>query len=228
MAYTPRNPNGQKTMANSSPVVVASDQTAFTVNMGTLNGIALETTVAKLPINQGATATGQTGPMVQGVVSTSSPTYTNGQVAPASLNQSGELRVAFTNTTVTNTAATALYVQAGTGATFTVTGPLTDAQLRASAVPVKESRSSSPATTTVASSATNVTILASNTNRLGATVFNDSTAALYLKLGATASTTSFTVKIAADGYYEVPFRFTGIIDGLWSTANGNAKITELS
>lgn len=80
----------------------------------------------------------------------------------------------------------------------------------------------------VASSATNVTILAANTLRLGATIWNDSTAVLYLKLGATASATSCTVKLIADAYYEVPFGYYGIIDGIWSAANGAARVTELT
>lgn len=80
----------------------------------------------------------------------------------------------------------------------------------------------------VASSATSVTLLAANTARRGATVYNDSTAVLYLKLGATASATSFTVQLGAGDYYEVPGRYAGIIDGIWASANGNARITELT
>lgn len=80
----------------------------------------------------------------------------------------------------------------------------------------------------VASSATNVTVIASNSSRIGATVYNDSAAYLYLKLGTTASATSFTIKIDPSGYYEVPFGYTGIIDGLWASANGSARVTELT
>jgi hypothetical protein len=83
----------------------------------------------------------------------------------------------------------------------------------------------------VASSATNVTILASNANRKGMMLFNDSSATLYLKFGATASTTSYTVQIGPNGYYEAPasvYLYTGIMDGIWSAANGSARVTELS
>ena len=80
----------------------------------------------------------------------------------------------------------------------------------------------------VSSSATNVTVLAANTARLGASVVNDSTQVLYLKMGTTASTTSYTVKLAAGAYYEVPFGYTGILDGLWASANGSARVTELT
>ena len=80
----------------------------------------------------------------------------------------------------------------------------------------------------IASSATNVTLLASNASRRGATIYNESTQVLYLKLGATASATSYTVQVGASAYYEVPFNYTGIIDGIWASANGNARITELT
>lgn len=41
---------------------------------------------------QGSTTAGQDGPLVQGAVSTSNPTYTNGQTNPLSLTTSGKLR----------------------------------------------------------------------------------------------------------------------------------------
>jgi hypothetical protein len=84
------------------------------------------------------------------------------------------------------------------------------------------------AQTSVAGSASSVQLLAATATRLGATIFNDSAATLYLKLGTTASTTSFTVKLITDAYYEVPFGFTGRIDGIWTSATGNARITELT
>ena len=92
---------------------------------------------------------------------------------------------------------------------------------------IKQSAATSTLTN-VASSATTVTVLALNTGRIGATVMNDSTAILYLKLGATASATSYTVKMAAGGYYEVPFGYTGIMDGIWASANGSARVTEIT
>ena len=36
MAYIPPNPNGQALMANSSPVVIASDQSALPITVATL------------------------------------------------------------------------------------------------------------------------------------------------------------------------------------------------
>jgi len=82
-------------------------------------------------------------------------------------------------------------------------------------------------TSNVAGSASNVTLLAANTARIGALIFNDSTADLYVKFGATASTTSFTVKMIQDAYLEVPANYTGIIDGVWGSATGFARVTEV-
>src|SRR5690606_7543498 len=83
-----------------------------------------------------------------------------------------------------------------------------------------------PATTSggpanVSSSATNVTLLASNSSRKGASIMSDSTQILYVKFGATASATSFHIKMAPGTYAEVPFGYTGIIDGIWASANGS-------
>lgn len=81
----------------------------------------------------------------------------------------------------------------------------------------------------VASSATNVTLLSAAARANGRTVFNDSTAILYLKFGATASVTSYTVQVAAGGYFEFPLGgdgvYAGQVDGIWASANGNARLT---
>jgi hypothetical protein len=94
---------------------------------------------------------------------------------------------------------------------------------------------SSPQTVTsaapvqVASSATVVTLKASNTSRRGLLIFNDSTSAVFVKYGATATSSDFTVKIAAAGYFEMPAPiYTGQVTGIWASANGNAYVTELA
>ncbi|OUL34104.1 hypothetical protein [Nostoc sp. 106C] len=95
-------------------------------------------------------------------------------------------------------------------------------------VTVVETTSGTSTPTTVASSTTSGTILAANSSRRGATIWNDSTATLYLEFGATATTAAFTAKLSAGGYFEVPFRYTGVISGIWSAANGNALVRELT
>jgi len=78
----------------------------------------------------------------------------------------------------------------------------------------------------VSSSATNVTLFAASSSTSARTVYNDSTQVLYLKYGATASTTSYTVQLAAGAYYEFPQPvYDGQVDGIWASANGAARLT---
>lgn len=79
----------------------------------------------------------------------------------------------------------------------------------------------------VAASATSVSILAANPNRTGLILCNDSSSAMYLKYGTTASTSSFTYKIPANSNFEMAFPiFRGAIDAIWDSATGNARVTE--
>ena len=93
---------------------------------------------------------------------------------------------------------------------------------------VVATKTATSAVTSVGGSATNVTLLASNASRKGATIYNNSTAQLYMKLGATATTASFTAILPRNAYYEVPFGYTGIIDGIWTAAVGAALVTEIT
>lgn len=88
--------------------------------------------------------------------------------------------------------------------------------------------SSTAAVSSVASSATSVTLAASNVARKCLAVFNDSTQILYLSFAAVASTSAHTVQILAGGYWEMPGTaiYTGIVSGIWASANGSARITE--
>lgn len=80
----------------------------------------------------------------------------------------------------------------------------------------------------VASSASSVTLLSAAVGRLWAYIVNDSTQILYVKFGATASATSYTALVAANGgTFEVPQWYNGRIDGIWASANGNARVTEV-
>lgn len=85
-----------------------------------------------------------------------------------------------------------------------------------------------PALTSVAGANTSTSLLAANVNRIGAAVFNESTATLYLALNTAASVTAYTVQLAANGYYELPYGYDGAVFGIWSSAVGNARITELT
>lgn len=82
--------------------------------------------------------------------------------------------------------------------------------------------------TSVASSASSVSLIAANTRRNGLSIQNTSTAILYVLLGGgtATATTAHSVQIPANGYYEVPYGFTGAISGIWASANGQANLTE--
>jgi hypothetical protein len=90
--------------------------------------------------------------------------------------------------------------------------------------------SGSSAVTSVASDTNAVTLLASNTNRKQAFIYNDSTAAMFVKFGASATSSSFTVKLAANTAYILPTPpiYSGVITAAWEAANGSARVTEVT
>lgn len=96
--------------------------------------------------------------------------------------------------------------------------------------PAGATTASTPSLANVNASASSVTLLEANTSRLGAIVYNDSGADLYLKYGSSASTTSFTYFVQANSPWEMPpgAVYTGIITGVWSSATGAARVTELT
>jgi hypothetical protein len=90
-------------------------------------------------------------------------------------------------------------------------------------------KSATAALTSVASSATSVALLTSNAARRGFMVYNESTANLKLAYANAASATGYTVLIIPSGYYEVLTTvYTGAISGIWDSAQGSARITELT
>lgn len=75
----------------------------------------------------------------------------------------------------------------------------------------------------------NTTFLSLDKTRHGATFMNDdgSSANVFLKLGAGASTGSYTTKLKPGSYYEVPFTYAGRIDGVWDGGPGTLLVTEI-
>lgn len=57
------------------------------------SGASTDATAAKLNVSQGASLGSNTGPMVQGSVTTAAPSYTTAQISPLSLTTAGLLRV---------------------------------------------------------------------------------------------------------------------------------------
>ncbi len=93
---------------------------------------------------------------------------------------------------------------------------------------------SSSATTVASSSISRVanitstaTLLVSNTYRKGAFFYNDSTTNCYVKFGATASLTSYSVKLfSTDTYIMDPPIYVGQVDSICDAANGSMQVTE--
>lgn len=95
-------------------------------------------------------------------------------------------------------------------------------------VTVVEPNASSSSISRVSASATNVTISASNAFRKGLVLYNDSSSSCFVKYGATATSTSFSVKMSAESHHFIdgPI-YTGIVDGIWESATGAMQVTEL-
>jgi hypothetical protein len=130
------------------------------------------------------------------------------------LNVTGISAGTTSGTIIFNTVPSAMHVL---NTTTNITGTVT----------TKETRSATPTQTSVSVTTASTSILASNANRLGATITNEGTAICYTKLGATASVTSYSIQIASGGYYEVPFQYTGAIDGITSASTAQLRITEI-
>lgn len=84
--------------------------------------------------------------------------------------------------------------------------------------------------TKVAAATSAVTLFVGSTSldRGARVVFNDSAAVLYLKYGPAATDDDWTVKIAAGGYWEAPGGiYDGLITGVWATATGSGRCTEV-
>lgn len=299
MTYQPRNPNGQAVMANSEPVVIASDQTSIpidddggsitvddgggsiTVDAATgATGLAKayggsfvgtnEVGVLMLAVNEGTSAyapvfvdtslrllttvngvipgtaannlgkaedaphaSGDTGVFVLGVASSSATVYgTSGDYTPISVDTAGRVRVHGASADDAAVGGDVVLVGGRASAAIptakSADGDAVYSYMDRVGRRVVTQKAGTSTLSNVSGSASSVTVLAANTSRLGATIYNDSTAVLYLKFGTTASTTSFTVKLQPDDYYEVPFGYTGTIDGIWASATGAARVTELT
>ena len=122
--------------------------------------------------------------------------------------------------------------------------PLTDAQLRNAPVsvsgtfwqtiqPVKLIAASTSVLTSVSSSTTSSILKAANINRRTLIIANDSTAILYIAFAATASISAYTLSLyplnnsIASTVIIKGDDYSGDVSGIWMSANGSAKITEV-
>jgi hypothetical protein len=92
---------------------------------------------------------------------------------------------------------------------------------------VDEERANTGTVSSVSGSVSSVTLLAANANRIGLRVYNDSSATLYLKFGSSATTSSYTKKLFPESFLE-DYQYTGLVAGIWDSAAGAARVTELT
>ena len=73
------------------------------------------------------------------------------------------------------------------------------------------------------------TILALNTSREGVILWNEGSADVYVKLGATASTASYSFILKKNSYWDAPFpTYTGVIDGITAASTATVLSTEIT
>ena len=89
-------------------------------------------------------------------------------------------------------------------------------------------RATASSVTAVSVSTTSVAILAANTGRQGVIIANDGGTDLLVKFGATASATSYTLKLSTGAYVVLDRGYTGTIDAIRSTGTGNVMVTEMA
>lgn len=98
--------------------------------------------------------------------------------------------------------------------------------------------SSSVTVTTVAAVTTSTAgnILAANANRVGLTIYNNSTANMYVKFGNSASTSNFSFLLGgldSSGVGDlwdpaIGFCWTGTVTAVWASATGSCQVTEFN
>ena len=85
-----------------------------------------------------------------------------------------------------------------------------------------------PTTTSVASSATSVTVLAANANRKGFSISNISTSKLYLSFSTPATTANCFIEVPSGAFLLLDQQLIvgSAIYGIWASANGAVQVTE--
>lgn len=158
-------------------------------------------------------------------------TVTIGTALPAGTNNIGDVDVltlpSVTLASQANPFSSAIPVS-DNGGSITVDG--TVAATQSGTWSVATATYSSSAVSSVTSAATNTVLLASNASRRQAVLYNDCDKAVYVKLGATASSTSFTYRLQPNQTLELPTPvYTGAIDGIWdSSPTGSMRVTEIT
>ena len=225
--------SGTVTASNASIGTIGSTTPTSATTIGGSDGTNLQT----VRIKAASTAAVVGDPSLVVALSPNSPIPTGANVIGA-VTQSGTWSVTCTQTTASNLNATVVQTTAsnlnatviGSGSAGTPSAGVVSIQgiTGMTALSTIPKPSTTANITNVASSVTNVSLLASNANRLGALITNDGTAVLYIALGSAASATNYTYRVTATSQVVIDGNYTGAINGIWTVANGSARITELT
>ena len=189
-----------------------------TANAGTnlnTSALALDATVAKLNLAQGSTTSGQTGPLVQGAVTTSAPSYTTAQTSPLSLTTAGALRIDGSGSTqpVSGT------VTANQGGSWTVTANA-GTNLNTSALATSANQTNASQKTQIVDGSGNV--IGSTSNNLNVQCANCSASGVSQTDEGTftAGTSAFA---SAGGFYQTTATSNALTNGQYGTFQTTAN-----
>jgi hypothetical protein len=207
------NTLGKKTEANSHPVVIAAEQ------QGILDDMSVG--ISDILLAVGDVSTETTLAAIEALLTTIDADTSNLDVALSTVATEVTLNALLTafnaEDFASQTTLAALLIELQAKADLTETQP------------VSIDKATTGTLSSVNDGTSDVQLLASNTSRVSAKFFNESTSILYLAEGSAVSTTSYTVQIPAGGFY-VTEDYNGEIRGIWSadTASGAVRITELT
>jgi hypothetical protein len=126
---------------------------------------------------------------------------------------------------------TAIPVSLASVPSHAVTGPLTNSELRATAVPVQISSYPVGSTASFSSftSTSSLSFAAADATRKVLTVFNEGNGTLYIKPGGAAvSSTDYQIRMSPGDYWEVPVAQVGLQHLGVFVGTGTARITSIS
>lgn len=203
------------------------------------------------PIN--ATTPTSDANFMAAAVTTAAPAYTTGQLSALSLTTAGSLRVDGSGATqpvsgtvtsnqgtagtaaqgwfskITDGTNTAAVKAASTAPAATDPAVVVTISPNTPALAVISDKSSTGTITSVNGATTNTSILTPNTSRISATIYNAANKTMYIALGATASTSAYTIQVFQGSYWELPVSYTGAISAVWASGvSGAALVTELT
>jgi len=97
------------------------------------------------------------------------------------------------------------------------------------ALAVNEKKSNYALVSSFAATMSSTVLLNANADREGALIYNNSDSYVYVKLGSSASTSSFSFIVKPLAYIEVPADYTGEISAIWAeSSSGTIKVTEIT